>query len=112
VKRVLIESPLRADTPKGYERNRVYARRAMRDCLLRGEAPFASHLLYDQPGILDDANAGERRLGMEAGFAWGMKAELAAVYVDYGVSGGMEEGIKRHKTLGIEVVTRTIGVNP
>ena len=39
---VLLESPY-----AGYvERNLAYARACMRDCLLRGEAPFASHLLY------------------------------------------------------------------
>lgn len=42
----------------------------MRDCLERGEARIASHLRYAQPGILRDGVPEERRLGIEAGFAW------------------------------------------
>ena len=38
------------------------ARRAMLDCLKRGEAPFASHLLYTQ--ALDDSDAAHRKLGI------------------------------------------------
>lgn len=87
MKRVLIESPLKGD----YEANREYARRCMRDSLKRGEAPLASHLLYDQTGILDDRFDSDRRRGMQAGFTWGAMAELVAVYIDLGISDGMLE---------------------
>ena len=50
LRRVILESPYAGDI----ERNVAYARAAMRDSLLRGEAPIASHLLYTQPGVLDD----------------------------------------------------------
>jgi hypothetical protein len=43
---VLLESPYAGDV----DGNLHYARAAMRDCLHLGEAPFASHLLYTQPG--------------------------------------------------------------
>lgn len=39
---VVVESPYAGDV----KRNEEYARRAMADCLARGEAPFASHLLW------------------------------------------------------------------
>lgn len=91
---VIIESPF-AGSDEEIERNIEYARHAMRDSLLRGEAPLASHLLYTQPGILDDEDSDERRLGIEAGLSWGKHAELTAVYADYGISEGMERGIKR-----------------
>lgn len=106
MKRVVIESPLRGD----YEFNRQYARRCMRDSLKRGEAPIASHLLYDQPGILDDRFESERRKGMSAGFAWGAVAELCAVYEDLGVSDGMVEGIARAEQAGIPIERRRIGL--
>ena len=93
MKRVVIESPLRADTPEGYERNRRYARACMRDSLRRGEAPFASHLLYAQRGVLDDELEDQREQGIRAGFAWGAVAELCAVYTDLGVSEGMARGV-------------------
>jgi hypothetical protein len=69
MKTVLIESPYAGDV----ERNERYARDAMRDCLIRGEAPFASHLLYTQ--VLNDLDLREHVVGIEAGLAWGAKAE-------------------------------------
>ena len=51
MKLVILESPFAGDV----KRNTAYARAALRDSLLRGEAPIASHLLYTQDGVLDDA---------------------------------------------------------
>ncbi len=101
---VVIESPFAGDV----ERNVRYARAAMRDCLLRGEAPFASHLIYTQPGVLDDLVPDERRLGIEAGLVWGAKAALTAVYTDLGISAGMELGIARAHVMGRPVEMRTL----
>jgi len=86
--RVVIESPFQA-----CEENLAYARRCLADSLGRGEAPYASHLLY--PQLLDDTVPDQRRLGMHAGFAWGLAAELVAVYVDRGFTSGMAEGVRR-----------------
>lgn len=88
-RRVIVESPYAGDT----ERNVAYARAAMADCLKRGEAPFASHLLYTQAGVLDDQNPTERALGIDAGLMWGSVAHATVVYIDHGVSRGMELGI-------------------
>ena len=96
MRRVIVESPFAGDV----ERNTVYARACLRDCLLRGEAPFASHLLYTQVGILNDKIPDDRKLGMEAGFAWGLVAETTVVYIDYGISNGMAAGIKRAEEAG------------
>lgn len=121
---VIIESPLgrRVDgtpcTPQELAENLVYARACMADSLRRGdEAPLGSHLLY--PQVLDDATPAERRLGMEAGFAWGAAAAIAhdkseimafvAVYVDRGITPGMAEGLERHKRNGLAVVERRLG---
>lgn len=92
MRRVIIESPFAGDI----ENNLSYLRSAMRDCLLhRGEAPFASHALYTQPGVLSDADPQERARGIEAGFAWGAVAYHSAVYFDRGISPGMVLGIRR-----------------
>ncbi len=96
MKRVIIESPYAGDV----ERNLRYARAAMKDCLHRGEAPYASHLLYTQKGVLDDDVPGERMLGMEAGFAWGAVADCVVVYTDLGMTDGMKLGIKKHEGEG------------
>lgn len=91
MKRVIVESPFAGNI----KRNIEYARACLRDCLLRGEAPFASHLLYTQRGILQDQIPTERILGIEAGFEWGHVADATVVYTDYGISHGMQEGIKQ-----------------
>lgn len=108
--RVIIESPLNAPTRAGIEENKIYARRCMLDSLYRGEAPFASHLLYDQPGILDDRVPSQRATGMEAGFCWGAAAQMVAVYTDRKISNGMQIGIDRARSLGIPVEYRTIDI--
>ncbi len=107
-RRVVIESPLKADSKEGYERNKRYARACMRDSLMRGEAPYASHLLFDQPGLLDDTVADERELAIQAGFAWGTEADVCAIYVDLGISDGMSRGRHRASMLRIPVYERTL----
>jgi hypothetical protein len=103
-RRVIIESPFAGDVG----RNIAYARAAMRDCLLRGEAPIASHLLYTQEGVLDDNLPEERLLGIEAGLAWGTAAEATVVYGDFGLSRGMEYGIENAKRAGRVVEIRAL----
>ena len=64
---VILESPYAGDI----ERNVAYARECIRDCLLRGESPIASHLLFTQPGILRDDVPAERELSIAAGHSHG-----------------------------------------
>lgn len=106
--RVIIESPLSAPTREGIERNKQYARLAMRDSLDRGEAPFASHLLYDQPELLDDLIPAERVIGMKAGLAWYAVADLIAVYRDLGITSGMAGGIYAGIQQGIRIELRSL----
>lgn len=105
---VIVESPFDADTVELVERNARYARACVRDCILRGEAPFASHLLYTQVGILNDDIPEERKLGMDVGFAWGLKADVSAVYVDLGISEGMRDGITVAEESGRPVELRRL----
>lgn len=93
-KLVVVESPYRGRSDAETAANVEFARACMADCLKRGEAPFASHLLYTQPGVLDDKIAAERQHGIDAGLAWGLRADLVAVYLDRGVSEGMRYGIR------------------
>lgn len=106
---VILESPYRGRDKYETERNKAYARRAMHDCFRRGEAPFASHLLYTQPGVLRDDDPGERALGISAGLQWGAHAECTVVYVDLGISGGMSQGIHAAEEAGRTVEFRRIG---
>ena len=105
---VILESPYAGDV----ERNVTYARRALRDSLARGEAPIASHLLYIQPGVLDDTISAERALGINAGLAWREVVQATVVYADYGISTGMRYGIEKARATGLPVIYRNIGLNP
>lgn len=90
-------TPIEAVKDVGRQVATAYARAAMRDCLLRGEAPYASHLLYTQPGVLNDDDPEERAQGIEAGLEWGFAADKTVVYTDLGISEGMQQGIDRAK---------------
>lgn len=99
---VILESPYAGTHPDKtlsdyacqVEKNVLYARRCMRDCLRRGEAPFASHLLYTQPGVLDDTDPEARARGIAAGFAFRRIVDKTVVYTDRGVSSGMVLGVR------------------
>jgi hypothetical protein len=87
---VIVESPYAGEV----EANEAYARRALHHSLVVcGEAPFASHLLYTQPGVLDDLIPDERQHGIDAGLELAKRADLSAFYVDRGISRGMKYGL-------------------
>jgi guanylate kinase len=100
-----------SDCKADVTRNLRFARAAMRDCFLRGEAPFASAPLYAQPGVLDDRIAHERTSGIEGGLAWGQKASQTVLYTDLGISGGMQIGLERAKAEGRPVELRELGAD-
>lgn len=102
MRRVVIESPFAGDTA----RNVIYAQEALKDSLLRGEAPLASHLLYTQ--VLDDRNQDERRLGITAGHAWIPYAEVLVVYSDFGITSGMNQAVQIAEERRIPVEYRKI----
>jgi len=108
VRRVIVESPYAAEAEADRDYNVSYARAAMHDCLMRGEAPYASHLLYTQPGVLNDGDPGERQHGIDAGLAWGNVADAVVVYTDLGISPGMHYGIYRHAKAGPAVEFRSL----
>jgi hypothetical protein len=97
ISRVVIESPYRGEV----ERNLAYAKMAMLDSIYRGEAPFASHMLYTQ--VLDDKVPSERELGIKMGQAWLIEANLVAFYVDLGMSQGMKASLQLLKSKRIRV---------
>lgn len=101
---VVLETPYAGNIA----RNVKYARACMSDCLRLADVPYASHLLYTQPGVLDDNDPPQRALGMEAGFAWGRAAAATVVYTDLGVSRGMQAGIERAESEGRKVEYRKL----
>lgn len=86
----IIESPYSGDVGG----NLRYLEECMRDCIAHGEIPYASHRLY--PGVLNDAVALERNIGIGAGYLFGTLASASsmgvtiAFYNDRGISPGMD----------------------
>lgn len=109
-KPVVIESPYAGETLLEIQANELYALRALGDSLARGEAPFASHLLY--PRVLDDKDAAQRRQGLEGQFAWIDLAASIVVYCDRGFSPGMVAAIRHCLRQGFEITIRTIDSPP
>jgi hypothetical protein len=105
---VALESPYNGDT----DGNVTYARACVRDSLLRGEAPIASHLLYTQPGMLRDDITREREQGIAGGLAWGPVADATVVYIDRGISPGMKGGIADAESAGRPIEYRVLAVTP
>jgi len=103
MKLVVLETPYAGDV----ERNIAFALDCLRDCLLRGEAPFASHLLYAR-GALNDQDLDERELGIAAGLEWGLLATKTVAYVNLGISEGMKRGVARATEEGRPVEYREL----
>lgn len=108
MKRVVLETPYRGKTKAETNRNVRYARACMNDCLKRNEAPFASHLLYTQPGILNDRIPEERQKAIVAGHLWALRAEYTVVYIDLGISEGMKQGIEAAHASGRKIIRRRL----
>lgn len=102
MRKVIIESPYSGDTLG----NVRYAKECLLDCLDRGEAPIASHLLYTQ--VLDDTDSEERTIGMLAGHAWAEVADAVVVYNDFGISDGMHLGIEAAIEADVPVEYRSL----
>lgn len=101
--RVIVESPF-----AGGFANVKYSRECIRDCIDRGESPFASHLLYTQKGVLNDQIPEERARGIATAHAWLEVADYVVVYMDMGVSPGMIRGIVKAVQMGKKVKMRWI----
>lgn len=102
----LIESPFSAVNERELVRNVYYTMLAVRDSLERGEAPYASHLFFTQ--MLDDTNQRDRDLGIIAGLDIGKFAKKSALYLDLGLSKGMEYGVKKANIEGRELIERQL----
>jgi len=107
MKAVVVCSPYSAETRAGVGLNVLYARACLTDSLSRGEAPYASHLLYTQ--VLDDRDPVGRFQGAEAGLLWLGRADVVVLYVDRGISPGMKAEHRAANDCGIGVETRRLG---
>lgn len=109
MKRVIIESPYGSDDDQIVARNLRFLQACMHDCIVNhNEAPYASHGLYTQPGVLDDRTPEERRRGIEAGFTWRDVADATIVYTNLGITKGMKYGIAHAEERGTPIEYRLL----
>lgn len=106
MRRVQILSPFRGTTPAERRRNVAYAQAALLDCLQRGEAPFAPHLIY--PSVLDESDPAQRAQGISAGLAWIAAADAVVIYDDLGYSDGMRVEMEHAAHIGRKLERRRL----
>lgn len=101
---VILEAPYGQDP----EKFTPYLAECIKDTLARGEAAMTSVAVYALTGALKDAVPEQRRAGIEAGLEWYRVADAAVVYVDHGISKGMQEGIEKALACGVSVEHREL----
>lgn len=112
---VILESPFRGRGKWWFQRwfdqwqNIRYARACVRHSLDSDESPSPSHLVFTQPGIINEADERDRNLGIAAGLEWRKVAEASVVYEDRGITPGMRKGIRLAREAQIPVEFRTLG---
>lgn len=103
MRRVIIESPYAGDVA----RNKAYLQACIRDCLRRGETPYASHQMLTD--ALDDGDPEQRKQGIEAGYEWWFAADAVVFYVDLGWSPGMARAEVEAVARGAHIKARSLG---
>lgn len=103
---VIVESPYSGNVALHLR----YLRACLRDAVLRGETPYASHHLLTAPGVLRDEVPEERELGINAGFAWRASAKLTVFYEDHGWSRGMYNALADCTMRQLPFERRTLGL--
>lgn len=123
MKLVIIESPYKGNNWNDLERNKLYLRSCIRDCINRNESPYASHRMLTD--ALDDRNPVERVAGIQAGLAWRhvrqpvfdgapdgyvLKYNLVChvFYIDLGHSEGMLLSKAKYEEEGVLYEERTL----
>lgn len=103
IKCVTILTPYAGDI----ELHKMYTMLCCKDSIARGEAPFASHLIY--PILLEVYSIQARQQRIACGFSWLAKSDIVAIYTDLGLSIGMLQSKAHAKKLNIKTEDRSIG---
>jgi hypothetical protein len=105
---VVIESPW-AGLGAG-ERAKKYLRNCIRDSLARNELPWASHGMLAWTEALYESDPEQRAEGINVNKRMILRADLIAVYLDHGVSKGMQTAITWARMHGKKVESRRLFV--
>jgi len=104
---VVLESPYKGNDWQDLARNEVYLELCLRDCIDRGETPYASHKMLTK--CLNDRDAAERQVGIDAGLVWRRLVPLRVFYVDHGWSSGMLNARSTYDAEGLGYEVRELG---
>lgn len=100
---VVIESPYAGEV----DDNLSYLNRCIRECALRRDSAYASHLMLT--GALDDDDPEERALGIGLGLVFRRVADMRIFYIDRGWSRGMDAARRLYEREGLSFEVRILG---
>lgn len=106
-KLVVVETPYASENVALLQRHIVYAKLCLSDSLKRGEAPLVSSLLY--PQVLDDRIKLDHDLAMLCSLSWIRGCDMVVVYIDYGITPGMQIAINTAKIKTVKIEYRQLG---
>lgn len=110
----MVESPYSAPDQEEQELNVYYALHCMHHSLAQGEAPMLTHLLYTRQThggghVADSENPHvTRAFGLDAAKSWRLVATKTVLYVDRGVSTGMQRARAEALVAGQPVEERRV----
>lgn len=99
---IVVESPFASKDYAAQYANKQYALDAMRHVFEAGCIPIASHIFYTD--CLNDSIPEQRELGISAGLELAGWADETWVFIDRGVSPGMQRGMKDAWDAGRKVI--------
>ena len=106
-KAVIVLSPFMAEDPALAMKMQRYAARAIKDSLMKNEAPLASYVFYSD--ALSPKNPIERDIGLQAQLTWLKGCDILAVYMDFGITPAMQVVINNAMLKVKRIEYRTIG---
>lgn len=100
VARAVVESPYAGDIKS----NLKYLKGLLLWCAKFGYAPWASHAVYTQKGVLIDEIPEERTAGIEAGLLVASFAQYTILGTEKGISRGMQYGVANAQRAGRQII--------
>ena len=108
MRKVIIASPLPGVDMAEQAENTRYLELCIRDCLQRGESPYAAHRMLE--GLFDREDPEERGAALEAATAWWDCADAVVFYTDRGWSKEMQEARVRAADARKQIELRALGL--
>lgn len=88
----LVLTPFMSEDPAKKDMFYRYAKRAVKDCLNRGEAPLASHIFFYE-FFNNNLIQTERDMGFISQVSWIKDCDMVVVYMDFGITQAMKAAL-------------------